>query len=79
MSQRDGPPASRWSRLFLKCMACLMCEPDYNEWQQVWDGRDDLHHNRPPESQGRYVGHSCRFDLTNYPLRPVLVVTTAKV
>jgi hypothetical protein len=80
MSQRQGPPQSIWSRLFLKCMAWLMCQPELNEWQQVWDTRDDLHHGRAPPSQGRYSGHaclsgSCRWDLETHPLQPTVVYT----
>ena len=33
-----------------------------NEWQMVWDGRDQLHHQLAPAGQGRYTGHTSRYD-----------------
>lgn len=40
-------------------MAFLMCDEEYNQWQQVWQGRDELHHDMPPVSEGKYTGHKC--------------------
>lgn len=57
-------------------MSWFMCEPELNEWQQVWDARDELHHTRAPRPDGRYTGHtsnSCRWDLETHPLQPTVV------
>ena len=50
-------------------MACFMCEPELHEWQQVWDGREELHHMLPPVPQGRYRGHTCKWDLSSNALQ----------
>ena len=72
MSQRQGPPQSWWSRAFLKCMACLMCEPEYHEWQAVWNGRDELHHGDAPVAEGGYRGHTCKWNLAHNGLQLVV-------
>ena len=50
MSQRQGPPRTDVSSCCLKLVAWLTCREIPNEWQQVWDGRDELHHEQRDET-----------------------------
>lgn len=78
MSQRQGAPRSTLSKLVLKIVSCLICEDEPpNEWQTVWDGRESQHHQTAPSGDGRYVGHTSRFNLEIQPLH--LVPTVLRV
>ena len=62
MSQREGAPQSTWSAYLLSWTSWLLClDSTPNEWQQVWYGRNSLHHDSAPRPGGRYTGHSYAF------------------
>lgn len=78
MSQRQGAPETPLSTFCLRVVSWLFCKDTPNEWQMVWDQREDHHHQSAPHSQGRYSGHTCntcRWDLETHPLQPTVVYT----
>lgn len=55
MSQRDGAPESCCSQWLLRLVSCMCCSCEqHNEWGTVWNGRDDYHHAKAPETVGIY-------------------------
>lgn len=71
MSQREGAPRSKFSQYCLRLIACFTCKDPPSEWQLVWNGREELHHDDAPAAEGKYKGHSCRLDLVTHELNSV--------
>lgn len=56
MSQREGPPRSGVSALFLRLYACATCSAVENEWRPVWEAFGRGEALNPPQGVPRYTG-----------------------